>query len=125
MESVKSRAPQLHIEFKFYKMLAAPRTLRRTGPSCGRQTATVAELRVFYTACGAVAKAEGFPPVYYYGPAGKYNAMVLGLLGPCLEDLFDMCQRKFSVRTVCQIAIQLVRGAARRSAMTKPRSSPP
>ena len=51
----------------------------------------------------------GIPQIYHFGQEGLHNILVIDLLGPSLEDLFDMCQRKFSVKTVCMTARQMVR----------------
>lgn len=50
----------------------------------------------------------GTPRSYYCGNVGEYTVMVMELLGPCLEDLFSLCHRKFSVKTVCMIGIQII-----------------
>lgn len=50
----------------------------------------------------------GIPSVYYYGQEGLHNVLCIDLLGPSLEDLFDLCGRCFSVRTVCLLARQMI-----------------
>ena len=53
--------------------------------------------------------AAGIPQIYHFGQEGLHNILVIDLLGPSLEDLFDMCGRKFSVKAVCMAARQMVR----------------
>jgi casein kinase 1 len=46
--------------------------------------------------------------VLWYGIEGDFSVMVMDLLGPCLEDLFNYCGRKFSIKTALMIADQMV-----------------
>ena len=101
LEPMKSKAPQLHLEYRFYKQLGSHPCIPEIyyfGP-CGKYI--LAKCWLF---CGRIWLTSGLILSF----SGKYNALVMELLGPSLEDLFDICGRKFSLRTVLLIAIQLL-----------------
>ncbi|XP_057480406.1 casein kinase 1-like protein 11 [Actinidia eriantha] len=50
----------------------------------------------------------GLPTLKWFGVEGEYNVMVIDLLGPSLEDLFNYCSRKFTLKTVLMLADQLI-----------------
>ncbi|KAF7489224.1 hypothetical protein SSS_10685 [Sarcoptes scabiei] len=75
LEDVSSKHPQLHIENKFYRVMA-----------------------------GGI----GIPQLKWFGTEGDYNIIVMDLLGPSLEDLFNFCNRKFTLKTVLLLADQLI-----------------
>lgn len=84
LESIKSRHPQLAYEYRLYRILQSKSTSKEG-------TALV-----------------GIPNVHWFGKEGDYNVLVLDLLGPSLEDLFNFCKRQFSLKTVLMLADQLL-----------------
>lgn len=81
LESVKTKHPQLIYESKIYRYL-------NISPS-GQPVV-------------------GIPKVRWYGQEAEYNIMTIDLLGPSLEDLFNFCHRRFSLKTVLMLADQMI-----------------
>ncbi|XP_014779447.1 casein kinase I [Octopus bimaculoides] len=50
----------------------------------------------------------GIPHVRWYNQERDYNILVMDLLGPSLEDLFNFCSRRFTMKTVLLIADQMI-----------------
>ena len=62
------------------------------------------EAKVYRTLNGG----SGIPKIYYYGSEGGLNFLVMELLGPSLEQLFNFCSRKFTLKTVLMLADTMV-----------------
>ena len=70
--------------------------------------ARIPQLFLEYQFYKKLGRDSALPSIYYYGKCGQYNGMVMDLLGPNLEDLFNLCGRRFSAKTVLLIGIQLL-----------------
>ncbi|KAI7893782.1 kinase-like domain-containing protein [Mucor mucedo] len=66
------------------------------------------QLRDEYRTYKVLAGISGIPTAYYFGQEGLHSILVIDILGPSLEDLFDMCSRKFSIKTVAMLAKQMI-----------------
>ncbi|OXA38523.1 Casein kinase I isoform alpha [Folsomia candida] len=56
----------------------------------------------------ALEGADGLPRIRWFGRAREYNVLVMDLLGPSLEDLFNICGRQFSLQTILLLADQML-----------------
>ncbi|KAI5445502.1 Casein kinase 1-like protein 1, variant 4 [Lathyrus oleraceus] len=51
----------------------------------------------------------GIPNIKWFGVDGDYNVLVMDLLGPSLEEMFNFCNRKLSLKTVLMLAEQMIK----------------
>jgi casein kinase 1 len=100
-EPRKSDAPQLRDEFRSY------RTLNGTRTWIVHRIPYIRSIPI-YCNLSLSSYIAGVPQVHHFGQEGLHNVLVIDLLGPNLEDLFDMCGRKFTIKTVCMAAKQMV-----------------
>ncbi|KAI9266035.1 kinase-like domain-containing protein [Sporodiniella umbellata] len=68
----------------------------------------VPQLKDEYKTYKLLAGTLGVPNAYYFGQEGLHNILVIDLLGPSLEDLFEVCSRRLSVQTVACLAKQMI-----------------
>ena len=73
-------------------------------PAVAKHSPLKQESKIYKSLMGG----PGVPWIIWSGKQGDYNVMVIDLLGPSLEDLFKMCNRNFSLKTVLLLADQLV-----------------
>ena len=53
-------------------------------------------------------RGQGIPSIYWYGTQGNFNILIMDSLGSSLEDLFQLCSKKFTLSTTLHIASQLI-----------------
>ena len=55
---------------------------------------------------------SGVPRIHWFGTdllgQNDYNILVMDLLGPSLEDLFQFCSKRFTMKTVLMLADQMI-----------------
>lgn len=50
----------------------------------------------------------GIAKVYFFGSVDNYEVLVMELLGPNLDDMFQLCRGRFSLKTVYMLAQEML-----------------
>ena len=53
-------------------------------------------------------KGKGIPEIKWIGESNKWNIMIIEYLGPSIEDLFELCSKRFNLKTVLMIVEQIL-----------------
>ncbi|KAI2798374.1 hypothetical protein RDWZM_004712 [Blomia tropicalis] len=67
------------------------------------------QLKGEYLCYQKLAGKKGFPTAYYHGRFQEYEVLVLERLGRNLETLYDDCGRRFTLKSVLFLALQLLK----------------
>ncbi|KAI9058886.1 kinase-like protein [Trametes sanguinea] len=90
--------------FQGVHTLAGKEVAIKLEPAIAKSSPLKQESKIYKTLMGG----PGVPWLNWSGKQGDYNVMVIDLLGPSLEDLFRMCNRHFSLKTILMLADQLI-----------------
>lgn len=66
------------------------------------------QLAYEYRVYRAIKPASGLPHIHFFSQEDGYCALVLQLLGPSLDYLFEFCSRSFTMKTVLMLADQML-----------------
>ncbi|CAD2217338.1 casein kinase I [Angomonas deanei] len=110
LEKKKIRFPQLEYESKVYQLLHQPPVgMNEVNPEEVLDQYVNGEIGDDEAAVQNVPYIViGVPEIYYFDSEGDYNIMVMELCGPSLEDVFNYCHRRLSLKSVLMIADQIL-----------------
>lgn len=66
------------------------------------------QLAYEYRVYRAIKPALGLPHIHFFSQEDDYCALVMQLLGPSLDYLFEFCSRSFTMKTVLMLADQMI-----------------
>jgi casein kinase 1 len=111
LENVKTKHPQLLYESKLYRILQGGSKysflINILFVLCFFLSIS-SFITMFLISYDSLIMAAGVPNIKWFGVEGDYNTLVMDLLGPSLEDLFNFCSRKLSLKSVLMLADQMI-----------------